>query len=201
MRSTHPPRFATLLLNCLAPDDPLAGDLEEEYRRGRSRPWYWTQVAFAVVILPVRRTDLHQLFAPQGMVMQSIMIGLISVCVVFTMKMITVVLFDDEIRRLLIGPSVLREAVRVGLSFGVALVAGAAIARLHDVSRAAATVAFSATVTAWAFANLYLLNGHGNLDSALPHVMALLVFITGLLTGGLHLAFMLDGPMRGRHAR
>ena len=38
--------------------------------------------------------------------------------------------------------------------------------------------------------------GEGNLDSALTHVLALLVFVTGLLTGGLHLHLPLHRQRR-----
>ena len=52
MKSSQPPTFATWLLKHLCSgqySDALAGDLIEEYRRGRSESWYWRQVLFAVV--------------------------------------------------------------------------------------------------------------------------------------------------------
>ena len=52
-----PPAVATALLHRLGPqDDPLAGDLLEDYRSGRSRLWYWRQVLGAIVLTAVRDT-------------------------------------------------------------------------------------------------------------------------------------------------
>jgi len=45
MRSTEPPHLATWLIEHTGRDrTSLAGDLLEEYRRGRSTAWYWKQV-------------------------------------------------------------------------------------------------------------------------------------------------------------
>jgi hypothetical protein len=52
MKSSPPPAFATWLLKHLCSgqySDALAGDLVEEYRRGRSESWYWRQVLVAIV--------------------------------------------------------------------------------------------------------------------------------------------------------
>jgi hypothetical protein len=186
MRSQHPPRLATRLLTRLAPNEPLDGDLQEEYRAGRSAAWYWRQVLAAIAQSSLRRGDLHQLFAPQSMTMQLVMLALVSVCAVFTVKMVLLMLIDEQVRRLLIGPVGLRETLRLVASFVVAAPLGVAIARLHVRSQHAAVVAFSLAVAAWAFANVLLLNGHGDLNAALPHVAGMLVFIAGLLIGGLH---------------
>ena len=185
MRSQHPPRLALLLLNRLAPNEPLEGDLQEEYRSGRSAVWYWRQVIVAVTSASLQRGDLHQLFAPQSMTMLIVMLGLVSVCAVFTVKMAIFMLLDDGVRQMLIGPAGAREILRLTLSFAIAVPTGAAIARLHLRSQPAAVVAFSAAVALWAFANVVLLNGHADLNAALPHVAALLIFIGGLLAGGL----------------
>jgi len=53
MRREAPPRLATWLLQRLAPGrhrESLEGDLLERYARGRSRLWYWREVAVAIVI-------------------------------------------------------------------------------------------------------------------------------------------------------
>ena len=188
MRSQHPPHLAQLLLNRLAPNEPLAGDLQEEYRSGRSTVWYWRQVIAAIASASLQRGDLHQLFAPQSMTMLIVMLGVVSVCAVFTVKMAIFMLLDDGVRQMLIGPAGAREILRLALSFAIAVPTGAAIARLHLRSQAAAVVAFSVAVASWAFANVVLLNGHADLNAALPHVAALLVFVGGLLMGGLQLA-------------
>ena len=51
-----PPRFALMLLDRLTPDDaPLAGDVIEEFQRGRSRWWLWWQVMGALLVALTRR--------------------------------------------------------------------------------------------------------------------------------------------------
>jgi hypothetical protein len=143
-------------------------------------------IRLANVIAPLRRGDWHNLFAAQGMVMQAVMLALIGVCAVFTVKVTAWMVFRGGMSGLL-ESNALWELLRVGLSFALANMIGLAIARLHTHSRDAAVLAFSLAMMLWAFGNLYVLNGLGNLDSVLPHVVALLVFICGLLTGGLHL--------------
>jgi hypothetical protein len=50
MTSPRSPRFALALLERVVPDSaPLAGDLLEEFARGRSRAWVWKQVVAAVL--------------------------------------------------------------------------------------------------------------------------------------------------------
>ena len=186
MTPGKPPRLATELLNAYAANEPLAGDLEEEYRAGRSAFWYWRQVLAAVAASVLRRTSIHDVFAPQNMPMQVIMLGLVSLCAVFTVK-VTVFMMVHDGARIVNDPGFLWEVFRLALSFMVAVAAGAGIARLHDRHRGVAVAAFSVSMALWALLNLYVLDGEGNLDSALTHVLALLVFVSGLLTGGLHL--------------
>jgi hypothetical protein len=186
MTPRNPPRLATALLNAFAGNEPLAGDLEEEFRAGRSALWYWRQVLAAVAAAQRRRTSIHDVFAPQNMPMQVIMLGLISVCAVFTVK-VTVFMMIHDGARIVNDPGFVWEVFRLALSFVVATGAGAAIARLHDRHRDAAVLAFAASMALWSLVNLYVLDGEGNLDSAVTHVLALLVFVSGLLAGGLHL--------------
>ena len=50
MTRLHPPRLANLLLQRLALDnEPLAGDLVEEFHRRQSRLWLWRQLIVALV--------------------------------------------------------------------------------------------------------------------------------------------------------
>lgn len=74
----HPPRFALALLNWLVPENnPLIGDLVEEFERRRSRVWFWRQAIVAIAAsrlaprrettplgladgpLPIAREELH----------------------------------------------------------------------------------------------------------------------------------------------
>ena len=56
MKTSHPSRLALGLLNRFIPDDePLAGDLLEEFGRGRSQLWLWRQVLLAILIRSFRK--------------------------------------------------------------------------------------------------------------------------------------------------
>ena len=58
MTTREPPRLALMLVEHLVPDGAcLAGDLSEEYQRGRSRRWLWWQVVAAIAIARTRRPD------------------------------------------------------------------------------------------------------------------------------------------------
>jgi hypothetical protein len=56
-----PPTIATWLLEHLGPirhRESLAGDLIEQYQRGRSESWYWRQVVIAVLVARLRPVRL-----------------------------------------------------------------------------------------------------------------------------------------------
>ena len=53
MSSSQPPKLPTWFLNHFGSrpnNDPVIGDLAEQYEHGRSRLWYWRQVFAAVVV-------------------------------------------------------------------------------------------------------------------------------------------------------
>ncbi len=53
MNQRAPPAMATWLIERLGPVrhcESLTGDLIEQYHRGRSKSWYWRQVAIAVLL-------------------------------------------------------------------------------------------------------------------------------------------------------
>jgi hypothetical protein len=50
-KSVEPPKLATWLLERFSPESgPLAGDLIEAFKHGRSSSWYWKQVLAAILI-------------------------------------------------------------------------------------------------------------------------------------------------------
>ena len=68
MKPRRPPRFAVCLLNrfgLLERNEAFAGDLAEEFSRGRSGGWFWRQTLVAVVIgtwANVRKSELQAVF-------------------------------------------------------------------------------------------------------------------------------------------
>lgn len=51
MTTRHPPRLALWLVDQLGPDDePLVGDLVEQFEASRSRWWFWRQALGAIAI-------------------------------------------------------------------------------------------------------------------------------------------------------
>jgi hypothetical protein len=58
MTSIAPPRLAVVLLRRhLSHNEPLVGDLLEEFDRRQSRLWLWWQVIAAIVVTTFRRPD------------------------------------------------------------------------------------------------------------------------------------------------
>ena len=188
---THPPRLATLLLRRLAPpNDPLAGDLAEEYAAGRSAAWYWRQVMFAVAGGWARNFDFHEMFNAQGAVMRFVMLGLLGFCVVTTGQVLHNVIVEYGFTRtmLFILDSGAWEAGRLALSFCAALAAGWCIAQFHARHRTMAVLAFSGSVMSWTLVNLFVVATQTGADPILSHLLATVVFLSGLLVGGIHLA-------------
>jgi len=57
-QASQPPRLAVALLNRVVPqEEPLTGDLVEEFAAGRSRAWFWRQAIAAAALTAFRRSD------------------------------------------------------------------------------------------------------------------------------------------------
>jgi hypothetical protein len=69
MRSSQPPIVATWVLthfgNC---NEVLAGDLVEEYRRGRTVAWYWRQVIVAILVGCSDEIRTHKLLTVRALI-------------------------------------------------------------------------------------------------------------------------------------
>ena len=63
MSSRRPPLVAGWLLERFCPEPGLAGDLIEEYGRGRSALWYWKQAIVAASIYPFAQILAHKWLA------------------------------------------------------------------------------------------------------------------------------------------
>lgn len=74
MTASQPPRLATQLLqrwNRGPQCEALAGDLLEQYRRGRSSTWYWRQVVTAILVGIVHDIRHHPVVAVRAVVLGS----------------------------------------------------------------------------------------------------------------------------------
>jgi hypothetical protein len=69
MRSSQPPIVATWVLTHFGNrNEVLAGDLIEEYRRGRTAAWYWRQVVVALLIGCGKEIRTHKLLTVRALV-------------------------------------------------------------------------------------------------------------------------------------
>lgn len=69
--ASQPPIVATWLLRhfgCSPNNDAVIGDLNERYRRGRSRLWYWRQVTVAIVVSTFKDILSHKLLALRALI-------------------------------------------------------------------------------------------------------------------------------------
>lgn len=81
MNHRNPPRVASWLLTRLSDcDEALAGDMIEEYRRGRSRLWYWRQTGIAVFRTTVADVRSHPLLALRAFVLMVVCVLCFQYC-------------------------------------------------------------------------------------------------------------------------
>lgn len=187
MRKRRTPRRIALLPYLLGDDDPLVGDLVEEWPR-RSHAWFWRQVVFAMLTKAVA-TASAVLREPQRLT------GTLGATAIFLILSFQVVvagsLLDDLIRRIdrtrmtrIDHPEWLVFVVL--LSLPAAWVIGRAVSRLHWRSRVATILVYGASAAVVAAATL-LVSSSGStgffLPSAVVQIAAAMVFVLGLLIG------------------
>lgn len=69
MRSSQPPVVATWVLTHFGNrNEVLAGDLVEEYRRGRTAAWYWRQVVVAILLGWGNEIRAHKLLTVRAVI-------------------------------------------------------------------------------------------------------------------------------------
>jgi hypothetical protein len=72
MRPAFPPSLGMKLLVAFAPErtkEALCGDLIEEYRRRRSRVWFWRQVAVALVLSATHEAGSKKLYTIRALLL------------------------------------------------------------------------------------------------------------------------------------
>ncbi len=185
MKKTRTPLQLALLPYLLGDDEPLVGDLVEEWPR-RSTAWFWRQVVFAV-LATAGATASAALRDPQRLT------GALGATAIFLILSFQVVvagsLLDDLIRRIdrtqvtrIDHPEWLLFFVL--LSLPVAWFIGRAIGVLHHRSRAATVVIAGAGAAVVGAVTVSVLSAtDAFFPSAAQQTAAGMVFVLGLLTG------------------
>lgn len=185
MKKTRTPLQLALLQYLLGNDEPLVGDLVEEWPR-RSSAWFWRQVVFAMVA-KAGATASAALREPQRLT------GALGASAIFLILSFQVVvagsLLDDLIRRIdrtqmtrIDHPQWL--LLLVLLSLPVAWFIGRAIGRLHQRSRAATVVIAGASAAVVGAVTVSVLSATDSFfPSAAQQTAAGMVFVLGLLIG------------------
>lgn len=87
MTPRRPPVLAQTLLEWVDPaNDALHGDLLEEFAAGRSRAWYWRQVAAAAGVAAVRPVRAHGLSGIEPAMLGVIMLFMLGFYAVFVVN-------------------------------------------------------------------------------------------------------------------
>lgn len=198
MRPSQPPVAATWLLKRLAcENEALAGDLMEEYRKGRSAGWYWRQILIAIAVGSANTIRAHKVLA-----LRAIFVG-------WSAQFLT---------NYLIGHPVFDLYVTLLRKFGIipnwlqwhyydyplllpmcatAAFTGWIVARLHRPYRGAMVFAYLASVLVWALPEFLRLAADASSNSRfLPYLYTQSVEVSltavSILFGGLSVA---EGPL------
>jgi hypothetical protein len=81
VRSDQPPRIANWLLRTFGyspNNDAVIGDLNESYRQGRSRRWYWQQVIAAIISSAFTEVRSHKFIAVRAVILGLILLHAIG---------------------------------------------------------------------------------------------------------------------------
>jgi hypothetical protein len=188
MSAAQPPKLATFLIERLAGGEPvLLGDLQEEYRSGRSRWWYWREALSVIawsLVGAIRRHPVKFLRAIAALLIANGVAGY----VVST-------LFLESVDYVPAGWIYMRfqlhTVVWISLSFPICATATWSMARLHPEVRVPATL----VVVAFAIPNVMGVGELQRLWANMPeprfvpyflrHVLGILVWLAALVAGGM----------------
>ena len=185
MKERRTPLQIARLPFLLGDDEPLVGDLVEEWPR-RSNAWFWRQVVFAMLAKAVA-TASAALREPQRLT------GMLAACAIFLILSFQVVvagsLLDDLIRRVdrtqmtrIDHPEWLLFFIL--LSLPLAWFMGRAIGCLHHRSRAATVVIAGASAALVGAVTVSVLSATDSFfPSAAQQTAAGMVFVIGVLIG------------------
>lgn len=176
MKPSKPPALATWLLEHIrfsTTDGVIAGDLMEQFNRGRSAAWYWRQVLLAIVVGCAREVRHHRVLALRAIV--------ITWAVNFGAIRAPFVLYR------LFGLSLPGLSWIAFLLLGGAA-SGALVALLHHKHRNAMLLTCAGALLGWTFMAVLLLK-RGALQASIQQIVGgtifcYLVALTGFVIGG-----------------
>jgi hypothetical protein len=193
MTRPQPPSFASFLLARLGPqNEALAGDLAEEYRAGRSRFWYFRQVAVAIVLHVVADIRGHWPIVLRGVVTGLVLLRVLGWVVAW-------------IEGAYLNPWLLHNALgffwmqhnvyfytHMALWFPASVVVGWVVARLHARQRASAVLCLVLAIAGFAIANerlFFLIRNSLTHERFVPYLVLYLLTpaagMMGIAVGGL----------------
>lgn len=191
MKPLQTPSGAAWLLNKFGHgNDALAGDLIEEYSRGRSAAWYWRQALIAIAVDFGKNVRAHKLLA-----VRAIAVGWIASYVLLHFA-------SDPLYRLY-GKLLRDHGLPTGLwwkhyylypsvpiNMFLAAASGWVVGRLHRRNREAMVLVYLASVQLWSLREFFRLAA-GFLDNPrfLPYLLSWFLYFTlvsvSIVLGGL----------------
>lgn len=203
-----PPLLAKLLLDWLAPDnEPLRGDLDEEFANGRGSSWYWRQALAMIAREGTLRIRSRALQRFENWVTGIITLILVGFYAVFVVNVTDWLLRFEGVQVLMRLPDAFGSIN--GLAPLAAVVLGAATGRLvaagHMQHRVVAVFVFGGTTMLCAATALKAASiaatGTFFLPAVIPQVATTAMFVLGLVGGiaalGLRRPIVVLGPVAG----
>jgi hypothetical protein len=192
MRSSQPPIVATWLLTRFGNgNEVLAGDLVEEYQRGRTAAWYWRQVLVAIFVGCGNEVRTHKLLAVRAVITGWAALILSSYLISFPLyKLYSRVLMDLGFRPLWFWwwhyytyPIVLVPCIGGFLS-------GWLVARFHRAYRVTMVTVYAVSVLLTSLPEIFRLATNSLSNSRfvpylLSHLLIECLFVVSILLGGL----------------
>ena len=196
MNVTQPPKLATFLMERLAGCEPvLLGDLQEEYRAGRSRWWYWREALSVVawsLVGAIRNHPVKFLRAIGALLIAHWVAGIALSAVPF-----------ESLIYVMPGRIFMRYQVYtlawIAFSFPMYAIATWSIARLHSEVRVPATLAVVVWSALSVMGDAELRRLWGNMPDPsfvpyfLRHVLGILVWLAAMVIGGMFVPVRVRG--------
>jgi hypothetical protein len=172
--------------------DALAGDLSEDYHRGRSTAWLWRQVLMGVLVSFWCELRRHPILAVRAVVLGSVVFNLAMLAGWLLLSRLSGFLGGTQLAGRLQLRFLIYSIVAVALTWCAALLAGWTAARLHRQHRTMAILCIVATALPFCLldAELYRLVGNTlTHERYLPYLLVHLLHqagvVLGLMLGGL----------------